>query len=60
MHSFGYVLQFPIASRFTTGAFACLLVWGTISFALAEEPISPPAPPPDMQVLFDGKSLEGW
>ncbi|MFM8176073.1 MAG: DUF1080 domain-containing protein [Pirellulaceae bacterium] len=60
MHSFGYVLQFPMVSRFTTGAFACLLVWGTISFALAEEPISPPAPPPDMQVLFDGKSLEGW
>ncbi|MFN5467323.1 MAG: DUF1080 domain-containing protein [Pirellulaceae bacterium] len=27
---------------------------------LAEDPMSPPVPPSDMQMLFDGKSLEGW
>ncbi len=60
MHSFGYLPQFPIVARFTTWAFALLLVWRTIPFVPAQDPASPPAPPPDMLQLFDGKSLEGW
>lgn len=60
MHAFGYFLHSPFASRFITGAFAFLLVWSPISFVPAQEPVSPPVPPPDMQSLFDGKSLEGW
>jgi hypothetical protein len=60
MHSFGYFLQSPITSRFTFGALAFLLVWKTMATGLAEDPMSPPVPPSDMQMLFDGKSLEGW
>jgi hypothetical protein len=60
MQSLGYFLQVPVASRFTSGLLTFLLFWPMMSIGLAEEPVSPPATPTDMQLLFDGKTLEGW